>query len=61
MQFFFSLAGNPGLIGYYETFAHSLYETVGKDCLIWGLGHGGHEVPSGASLPNINGTYQFSY
>jgi len=47
-------SGNPGLIGYYETFMAALHENLQGKFVIWGIGHGGHEKPSSVDLPCIN-------
>jgi len=48
------IPGNPGLIGYYETFMAAIHENLKGKFVIWGIGHGGHEQPSGVDLPCIN-------
>ena len=37
----------------------SLYEELRGEYVIWGVGHAGHEVPPGVTLPCLKG--KFSY
>jgi len=53
-QLIIVIPGNPGLIGYYETFMAALHENLQGKFVIWGIGHGGHEKPSSVDLPCIN-------
>jgi len=54
--YYILLSGNPGLIGYYEIFMKSLYDTLQHDYVVWGLGHGGHDFHSSCvTLPSIRG------
>jgi len=53
-QLILVIPGNPGLIGYYETFMAALHDSLQGKAVVWGIGHGGHEQPSGVDLPCIN-------
>lgn len=43
MIFIYSFLGNPGLPGFYTTFAKTLYDESDKVLPVWIIGHAGHE------------------
>ena len=55
--------GTSGLIGYYEIFMKSLYDTLQHDYVVWGLGHGGHDFHAfpDVTLPSIRGNLIFLF
>lgn len=60
MIYIYIFSGNPGLIGYYETFMAAIHENLKGKFVIWGIGHGGHEQPSGVDLPCINSNHHLT-
>ncbi|KAJ8974021.1 hypothetical protein NQ317_006491 [Molorchus minor] len=47
------VTGNPGVNGFYDLFAKTLYEKLGYS--VWCIGHAGHDLPEGPiDLPKFN-------
>ncbi|KAM4694716.1 lipid droplet-associated hydrolase [Discoglossus pictus] len=42
---FLIIPGNPGLVGFYRTFMHSLYNGLDQKYPVWALSHAGHCAP----------------
>ncbi|KAM4040663.1 lipid droplet-associated hydrolase isoform 2-T2 [Anomaloglossus baeobatrachus] len=42
---FLIIPGNPGVVGFYKTFMHSLYCGFNKKYPVWAISHGGHCSP----------------
>ncbi|KAJ7991200.1 hypothetical protein DPEC_G00294780 [Dallia pectoralis] len=45
-EYYISLDGNPGVVGFYKTFLQTLYRAFGRHYPVWAVSHAGHcEVP----------------
>nr|XP_015212636.1 PREDICTED: lipid droplet-associated hydrolase isoform X3 [Lepisosteus oculatus] len=42
---FLVIPGNPGIVGYYETFIQTLYNKLGQKYPVWAVSQAGHCVP----------------
>ncbi|MBN3313713.1 LDAH hydrolase, partial [Atractosteus spatula] len=42
---FLVIPGNPGIVGYYETFMQTLYNKLGQKYPVWAVSQAGHCVP----------------